>query len=53
MGFGHVIVGRRHALIVERGISFAAFDSAGRVVRSGYAAGIFASQPRYIVRLTP
>ena len=27
VGFGHVIVGRRHALIVERGVSFVAFDA--------------------------
>jgi hypothetical protein len=51
MGFGHVIAGHRHALIVERGVSFVAFDAAGRVVRSGYASGIFAPQPRFIVQL--
>jgi hypothetical protein len=51
MGFGHVIAGHRHALTVERGVSFVAFDAAGRVVRSGYAAGIFAPQPRFIVQL--
>ena len=52
MGFGHVIAGHRHALIVERGVSFVAFDAAGGVVRSGYTAGIFAPQPRFIVQLT-
>jgi hypothetical protein len=51
MGFGHVIAGRRHALIVERGVSFVAFDAAGRVVRSGYTSGIFAPQPRFVVQL--
>ena len=51
MGFGHVIAGRRHALIVERGVSFVAFDAAGRVVRSGYISGIFAPQPRFVVQL--
>ncbi len=51
MGFGHVIAAHRHALIVERGVSFVAFDEAGRVVRSGYFSGIFAPQPRFIVQL--
>ena len=27
MGFGHVVAGRHHTLIVERGVSFAAFDA--------------------------
>ncbi len=48
MGFGHVIVGRRHTLIVERGVSFAAFDESGHAVRRGYAAGIYEPQPRYL-----
>jgi hypothetical protein len=51
MGFGHVIAARRHALIVERGISFVAFDDAGQPLRSGYAAGIFAPSARYLVRI--
>jgi len=50
MGFGHVIVGRQHTLIVERGVSFAAFDRSGRAVRTVYAANIFAPQPRYLIR---
>ena len=48
MGFGHVIAGRQHTLIVERGVSFATFDRAGRPLRTGYAAGLFAPQPRYV-----
>ena len=48
MGFGHVIAGRRHTLIVERGVSFVAFDATGSPVRRGYAAGIFEPQPRYL-----
>jgi hypothetical protein len=48
MGFGHVIAGRQHTLIVERGVSFVAFDRAGQPQRSGYAAGLFAPQPRYL-----
>jgi hypothetical protein len=40
--------GRRHSLIVERGVSFVAFDRAGTPSRSGYIAGIFAAEPRYL-----
>ena len=50
MGFGQVVAARRHTLIVERGVSFAAFDGDGRPLRSGYAANPFAPQPRYLVR---
>jgi hypothetical protein len=45
-GFGHVIVGRRHLLALERGISFAALGRAGEPV---YSSGIFAPIPRYIL----
>jgi hypothetical protein len=48
MGFGHVIAARRHTLIIERGVSFVTFDRSGRSTHSGYAAGIFAPQPRYL-----
>jgi hypothetical protein len=48
MGFGQVIASRHHALIVERGVSFVAFGRAGRPSRSGYAAGIFGPEPRYL-----
>ncbi len=50
MGFGQVIAGRSHTLIVERGISFAAFDAEGRPLRIGYRAGIFGPQSRYVIR---
>jgi hypothetical protein len=49
MGFGHVIAARHHTLIVERGVSFVAFDEDGRPLRTAYAAGIFAPQARYLV----
>jgi len=52
MGFGHVIAGHRHALIIERGVSFVAFDAAGLVARSGYMSGICAPEPRFIVQLS-
>jgi hypothetical protein len=50
MGFGQVIAARHHTLIVERGVSFAAFDATGRDLRVGYSASVFAPQPRYLVR---
>jgi Protein O-mannosyl-transferase TMEM260-like len=49
MGFGHVVAAHRHTLIVERGVSFAAFDERGRAVRTSYASNIFAPQARYVV----
>ena len=51
MGFGHVVAGRRHTLIVERGVSFVAFDRSGLALRTAYAANIFAPQPRYLIRV--
>jgi hypothetical protein len=49
MGFGHVIAARQHTLIVERGLSFVAFDDNGHPIRTAYAANIFAPQPRFLV----
>ena len=49
MGFGHVIAARRHTLIVERGISFAAFDDHGVTTRTVYGSNIYAPQPRYLI----
>jgi hypothetical protein len=51
MGFGHVVAAREHTLIVERGVSFAAFDASGRAMRTAYASNIFAPQARYLVQL--
>jgi len=51
MGFGQVVASRHHTLIVERGVSFAAFDAAGLAVRTAYASNIFAPQPRYLVSI--
>ena len=50
MGFGHVIAAHHHTLIVERGVSFVAFDSSGRAIRTAYASNIFAPQARYVIR---
>jgi hypothetical protein len=51
MGFGHVIAARHHTLIVERGVSFVAFDERGRSVRTAYASNIFAPQARYLINI--
>ena len=50
MGFGQVVANRRHALVVERGISFVAFDASGQAVRSVYAGNLFEAPPRYVIR---
>ncbi|MCU1382625.1 MAG: hypothetical protein JWL71_1322, partial [Acidobacteria bacterium] len=49
MGFGHVIAAHQHTLIVERGVSFAAFDDHGAAIQASYRANIFAPQPRYLI----
>lgn len=49
MGFGHVIAARVHTLIVERGVSFVAFDEQGQPIHTAYASNIFAPQPRYLI----
>ncbi|MFI5179035.1 MAG: protein O-mannosyl-transferase family, partial [Vicinamibacterales bacterium] len=49
MGFGQVVAARHHTLIVERGVSFAAFDESGHAVRTAYSANIFAPIKRYLV----
>jgi hypothetical protein len=48
MGFGHVIANREHTLIVERGVSFVAFDARGHSIRAAYRSNIFAPLPRYV-----
>jgi hypothetical protein len=50
MGFGHVIAARHHTLIVERGVSFVAFNDRGLPIRTAYASNIFAPEPRYVIR---
>ena len=49
MGFGHVVAGREHTLIVERGVSFAAFDERGATIRTEYRSNIYAPQARYLI----
>jgi hypothetical protein len=52
MGFGHVVAGRTHALIVERGISFVAFDAVGRRIDTAYDGNIFEPERRYLITTT-
>jgi hypothetical protein len=49
MGFGHVVAAHHHTLIVERGVSFAAFDDQGTAIRTAYASNIYAPQARYLI----
>jgi hypothetical protein len=49
MGFGHVVAARQHTLIVERGVSFVAFDDRGAAIRTAYASNIYAPQARYLI----
>lgn len=51
MGFGHVVAARQHTLIVERGLSFAAFDGHGVALRTVYGSNIFAPEPRYLINV--
>jgi hypothetical protein len=53
MGFGQVVAGRQHTLIVERGVSFAAFDERGHALVTAYRSNIFAPQRRYRVETHP
>lgn len=52
-GFGHVIVGHRHAFTIERGVSFVAFDGAGRPALTAYAGGLFAPKRRWVLNSKP
>lgn len=52
MGFGHAIAARHHTLIIERGISFAAFDASGRALRLAYAANVFEPLRRYLINMS-
>ncbi len=49
MGFGHIIAAHRHTLIVERGVSFVAFDQEGSPLATEYAAGLFARPRRHLI----
>jgi hypothetical protein len=46
-GFGHVLRGREHVMIIERGISLVWFGSDGTASQPFYWAGLYAAQPRF------
>lgn len=46
-GFGHILRGREHVLIVERGVSLVWFDASGNAAAPVYEANLFAARPRY------
>ena len=46
-GFGHVLRGREHVFILERGVNFVWFDRNARPSSPIYAAGLYAPGPRY------
>ena len=45
-GFGHVVVNRRHALTIERGVSFVALGPFNEPVLTVYRGSLFAPIPR-------
>lgn len=53
MGFGHVIAGRRHALIMERGVNVVGLADSGEAIHTEYAAGIYAPLARFVVERQP
>jgi hypothetical protein len=50
-GFGQVIAGRKHVLVLERGVSMVALSPAGDPQLMAYASSLFAPLPRYRVVL--
>jgi hypothetical protein len=52
-GFGHVIVNRRHALTLERGVSVVGLTPGGDVRLTEYASSLFAPVPRLRIRARP
>jgi hypothetical protein len=48
-GFGHVLHGREHVLIVERGLSLVWLTADGEPSSPIYAAGLYAQRPRFVI----
>jgi hypothetical protein len=46
-GFGHVLRGRDHILILERGVNMVWLERGGEASLPYYAASLFAPKPRY------
>jgi hypothetical protein len=51
-GFGQVVVGRRHVLTLERGVSVVGLGGDGRAAQVEYASGLLAPLPRFRVTMT-
>ncbi|MFB3854025.1 MAG: protein O-mannosyl-transferase family [Vicinamibacterales bacterium] len=49
-GFGHVLVGRKRVLELDRGVSAVVLDRTGKVLARAYLSGILAPEARYVVR---
>jgi len=49
-GFGHVVVGRRHVLTLDRGLSFVSITPEGRAGFRTWEGGQLAPQGRFIIR---
>ncbi len=52
-GFGQVVVGRRHVLMLERGVSVVTLPGDGSAPHVEYASGLLAPLPRFRVTITP
>lgn len=50
MGFGHVIVDRRHVLMLDRGASFVALSADGTPQTVAWSGGMYTPQARYVIR---
>jgi hypothetical protein len=46
-GFGHVLRGREHVMIIERGVNLVWFDRDGSASQPFYWASLYAAQPRF------
>jgi hypothetical protein len=46
-GFGHVLRGREHVMIIERGVNLVWFGRDGAASQPFYWASLFAAQPRF------
>ncbi len=49
-GFGQVLANRRRVLALDRGVSFVALGPDGRPLLRAWLGGLFAPQPRYLVK---
>jgi hypothetical protein len=53
-GFGHVLRGRQHVMIIERGANLVWFDRSGTPSQPFYRASLFAAKTRFrLLSATP